>query len=1290
MTFSKDELLNRLNPSTSALYGSEPNGIIRQYCAKDTRKTVFQELDDWSNASSSHLLWMNGMAGTGKTTIAHSYARLLSERRTPTACFFCSRVDPTCRKVRHIIPTIVYQLAILSEVFRNRLGNLLRKAPLLASLTSIPHQFENLLEAPFKDIGLGQVPEGIVVIIDALDECDDSELQLMKPFLDHLVKCAEGLPLKFLITSRPEPWIRDIINPVYDKLGKSAISLHDVAKKIVQEDIKLYLERELAPMSLSNEELVHLVEQCDSLFLYAATLVRYIRPGDPSVPSDRRLRNVLQPTVTPRSTIHAVIDELYSLVLKNALGDDLDQDETDVVKVVLDIVVCANEPISIKTIAALSGLRDDEQAIKDITFTLERLRSVIYISKSNSVSVFHASFPEFMFDRGRAGELFYCPRVERNHLMTKQCFGLMKELRFNICPLDSSYAADKDAVTQSQVENTIKPTLWYACRYWAEHLEQTTHGDLCSELKGFLSRRLLFWMEVLNLKEGIALGGDILLRAILWLTKLGTDADLTSLAEDARNFVTSFAANPISISTPHIYTSLLPFCPRSSAIYKCYREHFQGLAEPDQHAMRVREVAALASWKSEAKVSSVAYSHDGTKIAFGCLDGAVGVQSSYDGTSIFDFDAHDKPVWSVAFSPKSKIGKSAYIASGSDDGTIRIWNALDGTVRSVCRPTGTADPGEIKSIAFSPKCDGSIASGSSDCTVCIWDSSNGKLIAEPFRGHTGAIWAVAFSPDGTLVASGSDDHTIRIWNPQNGQLMFDPLKAQRGDINTIAFSPDGARMVSGSSDRTVCVWDPIKGAVVVGPFPAHNDKVTSVAFSPNGKHLASGSLDRTIRVWDPLSGEFSGGPFEGHIGPINSIAFSPDSTRIASGSSDGTIRLWDPRQGTLSDDVLKSHSDAVSSVAFSPSGQHIASCSYDGTVRLWDVCDNLPVAGGASLGSHDKKVTSLAFSSDGARVVTGSVDRTARVWDIHHANMTPVIFKEHDGAIWSVTFSPDDSFVASTGGSGDDTIRLWNSSTGASISAPLMGHTDEVLSVAISPDGTNLTSGSRDKTLRVWDLKSKELLRVLEGHTRTVWSVVYSRDGTKLASSSSDGTILVWGLQNDPTITSPTKINTPSAWVSSVAFSPDGDFIASGADDCAVRLWRSDTGESVGRPYEGHFDQIWSVAFSPSGTHIVSGSHDGTIRFWDIKNTAPPANGHGAGANAIAGGEWELQSDGWIKQGSNLLLWVPHEVATSLVTPHCSSVISSCGPLWVDFSNLKLGKLWQECYVPQPDKWTHL
>ncbi|CAE7080109.1 unnamed protein product [Rhizoctonia solani] len=623
-----DKLIESLRPSQSALYGSNPQGIVRQYCAKDTRISILEDLDSWSDNSDYRLMWMSGMAGTGKTTITYSYAKALYDRGKPFASFFCSKVD---RDVGRIIPTIAHQLASLSPVFRDQLGGLLEKVPSLASSTGIPHQFEHLLKNPFK--GVDQGSEDIVVLIDALDECDDPEQ--VGYFLDQLAQWIEGLPLKFLVTSRPEAWIQRKMRPTHgSKLAKS-ISLHDIDEAKVKEDIKLYLEQELASMSLSNEQLVRLAGQSGSLFIYAATVVRYIKPKGGAVPSRPRLITVLRlgtrSDSKKSSNLYQEMDQLYTGVLKNALGSELDEQERDKVLIVLKTVLCAKEPISIGGIAALCGLDD---SIDDISFTLERLNSVIYAPETSGlVSVFHASFPDFMFDPERSKDLF-CDPDEHNHLMAEQCFGLMKQLRFNICQLSSSCITDGSAITQEQIEDAIEPALSYACHYWAEHLTKSKRSDLCEELKDFFYQRLLFWMEVLNLKRSIARGGDELFRVISWLPDVSNDTDLTTFAEDARNFVTSFAANPISASTPHIYTSLLPFCPRSSAVFQCYWKYFQRLTEPDHRAMQLREVAALASWKHDS-VLSVAYSHDGSKIAFGCINGTVGVQTSHEEASIF-------------------------------------------------------------------------------------------------------------------------------------------------------------------------------------------------------------------------------------------------------------------------------------------------------------------------------------------------------------------------------------------------------------------------------------------------------------------------------------------------------------------------------------------------------------------------------------------------------------------------------------------------------------------------------
>ncbi|CAE6481276.1 unnamed protein product [Rhizoctonia solani] len=198
---------------------------------------------------------------------------------------------------------------------------------------------------------------------------------------------------------------------------------------------------------------------------------------------------------------------------------------------------------------------------------------------------------------------------------------------------------------------------------------------------------------------------------------------------------------------------------------------------------------------------------------------------------------------------------------------------------------------------------------------------------------------------------------------------------------------------------------------------------------------------------------------------------------------------------------------------------------------------------------------------------------------------------------------------------------------------------------------------------------------MLEGHSGKVWSVAYSTDGSKLVSGSSDGTIRLWDLRDGSSIGDPI-IHKENEMIASVAFSPVGDYIAWGADDSTVRVWDWGKREYVGKPFEGHRDTVWSVAFSPDGTHIASGSHDGTIRIWDTQKRTPWVDGDD-GANA----DWVLERDGWMKRGKDLLLWVPYEVARSLLTPHCRSVISSCGSLKLDLRDATLGGQWQGCYI---------
>ena len=169
-----------------------------------------------------------------------------------------------------------------------------------------------------------------------------------------------------------------------------------------------------------------------------------------------------------------------------------------------------------ETIAALSGLDDPER----VMYALLPLRSVIYQSEETGlVTTLHASFPDFLLSNQRSGE-FFCDVLQYSQLLAQRCFGVMKsQLRFNICALESSFVADEQVNDlEARIKTNISPTLAYACQYWADHLGMATRsGVLSKSLADFLSHRLLFWMEVLNLMKLIDTGIDMLQKANLWL-----------------------------------------------------------------------------------------------------------------------------------------------------------------------------------------------------------------------------------------------------------------------------------------------------------------------------------------------------------------------------------------------------------------------------------------------------------------------------------------------------------------------------------------------------------------------------------------------------------------------------------------------------------------------------------------------------------------------------------------------------------------------------------------------------
>jgi len=314
----------------------------------------------------------------------------------------------------------------------------------------------------------------------------------------------------------------------------------------------------------------------------------------------------------------------------------------------------------------------------------------------------------------------------------------------------------------------------------------------------------------------------------------------------------------------------------------------------------------------------------------------------------------------------------------------------------------------------------------------------------------------------------------------------------------------------------------------------HTGWVNSIAFHPNGRILASGSHDGTVRLWDVTSGQEMQWPLQG-TAPVYSVAFSPDGRTLAWGSGDGTVQLRDVSAAPVLSKAeglntgmargrrlhqLKGHVGEVNSVAFSPDGRTLASDS-DKTVVLWDVTSGREVR---QLRGHRHVVQSVAFSPDGRLLASAGGDKTVRLWGV---SAGPVLSKTKG---------------LNTGVASGRAVQVRR----------LEGHTEPVWSVAFSPDGHTLASGSHDKTVRIWDAVRSQVARLLEKHPGGVNSVAFSPDGRLLASASLD-TVVLWDLAQGRIVG---QLKGHTHLVQSVAFSPDGRMLASGSWDKTVRLWQ--------------------------------------------------------------------------------------------------------------------------------------
>jgi len=492
---------------------------------------ILRLVTEWvDGASTKYIFWLNGMAGTGKSTIARTVASHFAGENRLGASFFFSRGNGDCGNARHFFSTMAVQMARALPWVRTYVGEAVREQPGIAQQAMF-EQWNKLILQPLQTARDHQpLSRSIVFVVDALDECGNQDdirliLRLLASTPDLTVK------LRVFVTSRPETPIRlgfrDMPRIMYEDLV-----LHNVSRSLVESDIHTFLKHELAeirrernlPPGWPNDRQVKLlVRKANCLFIYAATACLYIR-GAPRISPQKRLSNlVLGPASDGLSTRD--LDEMYLRILRESVAGDYSDAErmemADQFRRVVGSIVVLFDALSASAISVLL-FQSKAEALEIVNTTLDPLHSVLSIPLDSGFPIWllHPSFRDFLLDHDRCpDDQFWVDSKVAHSSLAKNCLEVMSHaLKENICGLPSPGSLASD-IEEHTLISCVPPPLQYACRFWVEHLQQSDLG-LCSngEVYLFLQKHLLNWLEALSVMGRSTEGLTMLLKLEFTLT----------------------------------------------------------------------------------------------------------------------------------------------------------------------------------------------------------------------------------------------------------------------------------------------------------------------------------------------------------------------------------------------------------------------------------------------------------------------------------------------------------------------------------------------------------------------------------------------------------------------------------------------------------------------------------------------------------------------------------------------------------------------------------------------------
>ena len=552
---------------------------------------------------------------------------------------------------------------------------------------------------------------------------------------------------------------------------------------------------------------------------------------------------------------------------------------------------------------------------------------------------------------------------------------------------------------------------------------------------------------------------------------------------------------------------------------------------------------ALESFAQQ--ITHVVTSRDGKLLATsGLLNTrpAIVIRNLETGSHLTTLLGHAGPILAMQFS-----ADGTKLATGSDDGTARVWDLTDAKFPELARFTGH----EAAVTAVTISIDGTLAvSGAANNSLKVWSIADGTE-TKTLAGHTAPIVSLAMLPDGTAVSAG--DTSVRFWTLATGQQAR--TFAAPAAITTMTLSPDGVQLVVGSANNLLTAHNPANGAVLF-QLPGHLAPVRSIAFSGNGARLASRSADGEYRVW-----ESTGRLREARIVDSGASTLAagqvPAPTLfhgVAFDFAPESLLLSDPGkltgQLTLSlQHLVAPAATPLNGVAFLPDGKGILTAGTDKIVRLWNPADG---AGIRQFPGHTDVVTSVAVSHDGTQVLAGSVDKTVRIWNTVDAAAVATLTQP--AAVRSLSLSGDNSRLAVTGD--DALVRVWDMATRQSLQR-FAGHTGAVGAVSFGPDATSFVTGGVDKTANVWNIAAQRVLVAGEG---AVKQAAFVGDGSRFAAVVGEAALVrVWNQADDVV----TELTAGAMPLSGLAVRPDGSVLVAGSDDKKVYQWSLTDGKQT-------------------------------------------------------------------------------------------------------------------------------